>query len=125
MYPCKVKPCRDFLFTVNDGSSAKQKRNTPQTCQSDDCVNKAAEQGTLSAKQPGNQIELKNTNQSPVQTTDDRKNQCQRVHNFTSVLPLDRIIVPISERNIQSLKVSIAKFVDLGYNEPNTCIKSL
>ena len=64
--PCKVTLAGIFLFTVDDGSFPKQKRNAPETCQTNDCVNNPAEQRTLSAKQPRNQIKLENTNESPV-----------------------------------------------------------
>ena len=60
-----------FLLAVCNGISAKQKGNTPKACQTYDRIDNAAEQGTLSPKEPCDQIKLKDTNQSPVQTADD------------------------------------------------------
>ena len=105
------------LFAIGDGISAKQEGNTPKTCQTDDCIHDAAEQGTLPAKEPCHQVKLENSHKAPVQTADDGKNQCQRVHNFTSVLTLDRDIIPNSERNIQMKQIPIAKRMIFSYNK--------
>lgn len=119
---CTSDSCRWMcsLFTVDDGSSPEQERYTPQTCKPYDCINNPAEQGTLSTKEPCDQIKLKNTDQAPVQTANNRKNQCQRVHNFTSDLTLDRFMFPNRERIIHLNKILIAKLGSLSYNIENT-----
>ena len=61
-----------LLFPFDKSISAEQKCGTPNTCQADNGVNQPAEQGTLTTKEPSYQVELENTDQSPVQTSDDR-----------------------------------------------------
>jgi hypothetical protein len=63
-----------FLFSFDDFISAKQKGNTPQACQTNDGVDDSAEQSILTTKNPGNQVELEDTDASPVQTADDGNN---------------------------------------------------
>jgi len=76
-------PC--FLFPFDDVVPAKQERNAPQTCQAYKGIDQSAEQGTGAAKEPGNQIELKNSHKSPVETTDDSKDQGNCIHICTSI----------------------------------------
>lgn len=59
-----------FLFAFNKYMSAKQERGAPQTGQGYKRVDDSAEQRTLSSKKPCHKVELKKTNQSPVQTSD-------------------------------------------------------
>lgn len=76
-----------FLIIAAAAASAEQERNAPQTGQTDDGVNDPAEQCALTAKKPGNQIELENTYKTPVRASNDGQNQCQSIkHRFTSVL---------------------------------------
>lgn len=44
----------------------KQNGNTPKTRQSNQCVDNAAEQISLTAEQPGDQVKLKDAHQPPV-----------------------------------------------------------
>ena len=60
-----------FLSVIGHSVSSEQKRNAPQTRQTNYGVNQSAEQGTCPAEEPGNQIELENADEAPVQTTDD------------------------------------------------------
>lgn len=82
-----------FLFSLNDLVSAKQEGNAPQTSKSDNGIDQSAEQRTGAAKQPGYQIKLENTYESPVQAADDRKNQSDRIQTF---LPPFQIRVPLA-----------------------------
>ena len=52
--------------------SAEQKRNTPQPCKTDKCIDDSAQDRSLSAKEPGNKVKFKKTDQSPVDRPDDR-----------------------------------------------------
>ena len=70
-----------FLVGFDDIVSAEQEGHTPKTCKADDCVNNAAEQSPLAAKEPGNQVKLENTDETPVKGTDNGQNQCYRIHN--------------------------------------------
>ena len=51
---------------------AEQEGSTPQAGEPNNRVDNAAEQGILSAKQPGHQVELKDSHKPPVDTADDR-----------------------------------------------------
>lgn len=51
-------------------SSAKQQGNAPQTCQPDDGINDAAEDGILTAEDPCHQVKLKNTHETPIDRAD-------------------------------------------------------
>jgi len=55
---------RSFLRT-------EQKRNTPETRERNKRVNDAAYKCVLTAEKPGNEVELEETDASPVQCTDD------------------------------------------------------
>lgn len=85
-------------------TSAKQQGNAPQTCKTDQCINDAAEHCALSAKEPCNQVKLKNANQSPVDGTDDGKDQCNCIHIFTSICNLAVPILPSKNENIRDNK---------------------
>ena len=74
-----------FLFAVNNCSSAEQERNAPETCKTYHGEYQPAEQRTRASEEPGYQIELKKTHQSPVETTDDGQDQCDAIHTETSI----------------------------------------
>ena len=77
---------RNNLFAVDLlPASAEQQGNAPQTSQTNQGIDDPAEYSALSAKEPRNQIKLKNANQSPVNGTDNGKDQCNCIHFSTSV----------------------------------------
>jgi hypothetical protein len=47
-----------FLFGTCKEVSAKQGRNAPETCKTDNSVNDPGDQRILSAKEPGNKVKL-------------------------------------------------------------------
>ncbi len=57
-------------------ASAEKQRDTPDACKTDKCIDDAADKPGLSAKQPSHEVKLKNTDQTPVQRTDNTQNQC-------------------------------------------------
>ena len=77
-----------LLFALDECVPAKQEGGAPDTGKANNGVDQPAEQGTLSAKKPGHQIELKQTNQTPVQASDHRQNQCNGIHDKTSFFPV-------------------------------------
>ena len=71
-----------LLIVHSTTASAEQEGDTPKTRKGDDRVDDPADDGILTAEDPGNQVELKDTDQTPVDTTDDGKYQCQSIqHN--------------------------------------------
>ena len=70
---------RSSLFCHAQTASADEKGNAPNAAEGDDDIHDAAEQAH-GAKQPGNKIEIKNANQTPVDAPDDAQDQCQNVH---------------------------------------------
>lgn len=106
--------CTRFLFAVDALTLAKQQGNAPKTCQTHQRVDNAAEDGILTAEQPSYQIKLENANQTPVQTADNGKNQCQSIHMCTSIsviwLPIES---PGVDKNIHPLE----KAIQIIYND--------
>ena len=69
----------DGIFRV---SFSEEKGNAPDSRKCDDRVNDAAEQGVLSAEDPGDEVKLEKTDAAPVQSADDRQNERKSVeHN--------------------------------------------
>ena len=59
------------LFLLRNAfSRTEKKRNTPNTCESDNCVDDSAENGILSAEDPGHNVELEKSDASPVERAD-------------------------------------------------------
>ena len=63
------------LDSVKGLASAKQQRNAPNACKSYNGVDDAAEQRGLSAADPGNEVELKQSDAAPVESAYDGQNQ--------------------------------------------------
>lgn len=75
-----------FLFAVNGSeTSAKKQRNAPQTRKTDQRIDDSAEYSVLATKDPCYQVKLEDAYQTPIDGADDRKDQCNRIHNITSV----------------------------------------
>jgi len=70
-----------FLLLLLLGQIVKQKADGPDGAQSDQCVHNAADNGIHTAEQPGDQIELENTDQSPVDSADDQQCQCDFIQS--------------------------------------------
>lgn len=68
-----------MMFGFDDLSVAEKKRDTPDTGDADKCENDSAYRGGLTAEYPGNDIEGKNADASPVNGTYDYKQQCNSV----------------------------------------------
>ena len=69
----RVSAGRMRLFRVL--SSAKQQRDAPQTGQPDQRIDHAADAGGLTAEDPRDQIEFCESDEAPVDRTDDRKDE--------------------------------------------------
>ena len=76
-----------FLLVVATAvASAEQERNAPQAGKSNEGVNNPADNGILATKEPCHKVKLENSDQSPVGTADDGKNQSKCIdHGFTSI----------------------------------------
>lgn len=76
-----------FLLVIAAAmASAEQEGNAPQAGKTNEGVNNPADNGTLAAKEPCHKVKLENTDQPPVGTADDGKNQSKCIdHGFTSV----------------------------------------
>lgn len=75
----------DMLFALfSNKFSSEQETDAPQACKTDNPVNNAAENGILTTEDPCNEIKLENCDQTPVDGTDDRQDQSDCIHNFTS-----------------------------------------
>ena len=67
---------------------AEEQRNTPDRRKSDDGIYNAAEECILPAEKPCDDIKLKKTDATPVETADNGKNQCNSVeHNEKPSFP--------------------------------------
>lgn len=75
--------CRFFALFL-DCFSAEQKGDAPKTCQTNQGIHQATEQGKLASKEPGHQVKLKNADQTPVETTDNGQNQSDGIHIISS-----------------------------------------
>lgn len=74
-----------YSVTAGDCVSPEKKRDTPYPGKTHKGIDKTAEQRTLSAEQPCNQVEPENSHKAPVETADDGKNQCDGIHVVTSI----------------------------------------
>jgi hypothetical protein len=85
-----------FLLIAAAALLAEQEGNAPQSGKTDDSVNNTTENCVLTAKDPGNQIELENTDQTPVNTADDRQDQRQNIQHLLTLRfkSLDGVRIP-------------------------------
>ena len=74
------------LDLVKGFASAKQQRNAPNACKTYNGVDNAREQRGLSAADPCNDVELKQSDAAPVESTNDGQNQRNAIqyHHFVS-----------------------------------------
>lgn len=90
------------LFPIDMLALAKQQCDAPDAGETDEGIDDPAEYRALAAKQPCHKVKLKNTDQTPVQAADDRKDQCYRIHNATSIHCLAMCRIPDTGRIMQS-----------------------
>ena len=77
------------LFTVDLlAASAEQQGDAPKTSQANQGINDSTKYGTLASKQPCNQVKLKNAHKTPVERTDDNKNQTNFIEHLIQLLLL-------------------------------------
>jgi hypothetical protein len=69
---CFLFPLFHLADEVFRFSFAEKQGNAPSARKRDDRIDDAAEKRVLSAKDPGDKIELEKTDATPVQGTDDR-----------------------------------------------------
>lgn len=53
----------------------KEKRNCPNGCDADQCINDACQEIQIAVENGAHQVELEQTDESPVETADDNQNQ--------------------------------------------------
>ena len=100
-----------ILFAFHESMSPEQKCGTPDACKTHKGIYQTAEQGALTAEQPGDEIKLKDADQTPVQTSHYRKNQCDGIHTknllfFWMRLVYPRIIQSISFHGLKKMYLS-------------------
>ena len=61
-------------------AGAEDEGNAPDAGESDYCVDDTADDGILTAEEPGNGVELKETDAAPVEGADNGKNQSNTIH---------------------------------------------
>lgn len=81
-------------FSVQKPVSPKQERDRPQACQTHQCVNDPADDCSGAAEKPGHQIKLENSNQPPVDTSDNGQDQRNGIHAVTSLFLRMMILCP-------------------------------
>ena len=98
-------------FALDLSALAKQKGNAPQASQSHQCIDDAADNAALPTKQPGHQIKLENSHQTPVEAANDGKDQCDGIQilhlrsNFASEASM-----PGTKKNYADASCKIADF---------------
>ena len=94
--------CRLTLLAVHQHIPAKQERNTPKTGQAHQGIDDTAEQRSLTAEEPCNQVKPEQADQTPVQTANDRQNLRNGIH--TTFLPFFRMLIafPGIQGNMQN-----------------------
>ena len=68
------------IVRFHEASSSKKQGNAPNACKTHKSVDDAADGSCLTAEEPGNQIKSEQTDQTPVQRTDDAQNQRNGIH---------------------------------------------
>ncbi len=101
--------------------SAEEQRNAPNAGKSDKGINDSADKCALAAKQPCDKVKLKNTDQTPVQRTDDAEYQCQSIRKnpsyFSGELSMDEFLGSIRKKIGEICqKRGIYKWQILRYN---------
>ena len=80
-FPRNFLLIRLLLDTVEAFSGAENERDTPNACECNDGLDHAADQRTLTAKEPCYDVKLKQSNATPIQRTDDGEDQGDSIHN--------------------------------------------
>lgn len=95
----------------------EQQGDAPCAGQTHQSIDDPAQERILPAEDPSNQIKLKQADESPVQTADDGKKQCDRIHNITSVSVVDSSSISHESVFMQSKAAgAVAKPVAIRYN---------
>ena len=81
--------CRFLLIGLPNEVSAEEGCNTPKSGKADNGVNNTRNQRPLAAKEPRYQVKLKQTHETPVDRSNDRKNKCQSIQGNYLHLILD------------------------------------
>lgn len=94
----RFSPCFSFLSILDGFSGTEQKGNAPKTCQRDNRVDDAADEGILSAEDPRYEVKLEQAYAAPVHSTDDDQQQCDSIQKHSEMLR--GVIPPLSCRII-------------------------
>ena len=101
-------------------AGAEDEGNAPDAGESDYCVDDTADDGILTAEEPGNGVELKETDAAPVEGADNGKNQSNTIHQHKrSILSWPEAEIRRSGRRgarpfVNSLGEKEAKYVRIG-----------
>ena len=74
---------RLILQLLKAFAGAEYQRDTPNACQRNDGIDDTAEQRGLSTADPSHDVELEQTDATPVQSAQDGENQRNAIHNHS------------------------------------------
>ena len=100
---------RSCGFNTGLGIGFEEERNAPNTADTDESVDKSAQNRITAAEYPGNKVKLKNTYKSPVQRTDyyerkrDSVNYGNIVHQNAPPFYVHNAIVSLKNQNMQKV----------------------
>lgn len=72
-----------ILVGMTDAVAAEQDGNPPDACKADDRIDDARYDGAHAAENAGDEVELEDADQPPVQRTDDDENKRECIHVFS------------------------------------------
>ena len=81
----------------------------PKTCQRYHHKDDAADNGIHSAEDPAHQIKLEQAHQSPVQATDDSKDQSNFIHCANFISFVDFKILIVSAQNAKNMQKNLSR----------------
>ena len=68
-----------FVKSLEFFSRAEEERDAPNACEGDDGVDDTADEGILTAAEPRNYVKLEKTDASPVERSDDSKDESNSI----------------------------------------------
>lgn len=113
---------RSCGFNTGLGIGFEEERNAPNTADTDESVDKSAQNRITAAEYPGNKVKLKNTYKSPVQRTDyyerkrDSVNYGNIVHQNAPPFYVHNAIVSLKNQNMQKSVLHTAPRCVIIYN---------
>ena len=113
---------RSCGFDAGLGIGFEEERNAPNAANPNECIDKSAQNRIAAAEYPGNEVELKNTDESPVKSADNHKrkrnsvNYGHFVHRNAPPFYVHNDIISAKKRNIQKSILHNAPLCVIIYN---------